>query len=521
MFNNNPLRGRGSKSPSPMNLPSKSRPNTLSKVDHGRQTVNSAQALQLVLRNTYTTSGHPRVATIGARVMISGKSFYFVPAHISYPEEYIRTESNSTVDLESNDDEYFFEGFDGANEGPPDTREADLMSRYSLTPGSSSQETEWGLSQADAASESKSDGLTPRSKDIREMDVIHRQPIQGVPPLGSRESSSLVHSFRAGVEFAYLKSKTLDYSLIEIENIDESSLLLPVFSLENITRLNSDSVNVISATGSGSILSGVLSNRRSFIRLPNSTKYSESLQVQFKGFLQQGDSGSLVRDAETGMIYGHIAAGDTESQTAIIIPAFDVFGDMAEKSKHGFIPPLPETHDVSEFSILRPSSFILRENQNFVPEPMAPNSDPSTTTYVPSLTDLTDSSSPTFQHGYSRHEGGFLPGLNSGIQFLQTPTSSYHSRQSVDPTQFSSQRIPSTPSSQPAGLDPNIQSTESQSFACKWEGCRYARNFSSKSTLWRHIQSQHVSPSEFECKYCDKRLSRRDKMQQHMRLAHG
>ncbi|KAJ5744074.1 hypothetical protein N7533_008944 [Penicillium manginii] len=490
MLNTNSLPGRDSKSPIPMNL----RPRSLSKVDHGQQTVNSAQALQLVLRKTYTTPEHPRMATIGARVMISGKSFYFVPAHITYPEEYIRTASNSATDSQSDDDEYFFEGFDGANEGPPDTHEADFMSRYSLTPGTSSQEAEWGMSQADAASESQSDRLTPRSKDNREMDVSHRQPIQNVSTLGTRESPSLVHSFRLRVGMSYLKSETLDYSLIEIENIDESLLKLPVFSLQNIARLNSNSVDVVSATGSGNILTGVLSNRRSFIRLPSAKKYSDALQVQFKGSLQQSDSGSLVQDATTGMIYGHIAAGDTESQTAIIIPAFDVFGDMVEKSKQGLISPLPESYDVSEFSILRSSSFIPKENRSFGPESMAIDSDPSIATYIPPLTDPKVSSSPTFQHGYSQHEIGSFPSLNSGFQNLKTP---------------------------PSSVDPSIQSTESQSITCGWAGCAYTGSFASKSTLWRHIQTKHVSPSEHKCRTCGRAFGRKDKLLDHLRTMHS
>lgn len=60
-------------------------------------------------------------------------------------------------------------------------------------------------------------------------------------------------------------------------------------------------------------------------------RYINTLEVQLDGSVQPGISGSVVRDATTKMIYGHIVAGDTDSQTAFIIPAIDVLNDVEKK----------------------------------------------------------------------------------------------------------------------------------------------------------------------------------------------
>lgn len=44
-----------------------------------------------------------------------------------------------------------------------------------------------------------------------------------------------------------------------------------------------------------------------------------------------GDSGSLVVDATTGDIYGHIVSGDPTSSLAYIIPAYKIFNDIEKQ----------------------------------------------------------------------------------------------------------------------------------------------------------------------------------------------
>ena len=54
-----------------------------------------------------------------------------------------------------------------------------------------------------------------------------------------------------------------------------------------------------------------------------------------------GDSGSLVVDARTGDIYGHIVSGDPALSLAYIIPASKIFDDI--EKRFGVRPSLPDT----------------------------------------------------------------------------------------------------------------------------------------------------------------------------------
>ncbi|CAI7618461.1 unnamed protein product [Penicillium pancosmium] len=56
---------------------------------------------------------------------------------------------------------------------------------------------------------------------------------------------------------------------------------------------------------------------------------------------------------------------------------------------------------------------------------------------------------------------------------------------------------------------------------CNWDHCSYSDGFSSKNTLWRHIQSKHLDPNGFQCPLCNKFVSRKDKLLEHRRAAHG
>ena len=52
-----------------------------------------------------------------------------------------------------------------------------------------------------------------------------------------------------------------------------------------------------------------------------------------------GDSGSLVVNATTGDIYGHIVSGDPMSRLAYIIPAYKIFNDI--EKQFGARPSFP------------------------------------------------------------------------------------------------------------------------------------------------------------------------------------
>lgn len=209
------------------------------------------------------------------------------------------------------------------------------MSQYSLTPESSDLEEDWYLEEDSSPSDAESVCLTSGVQAERENTSIFNPGHNASYVPGDVKISSSLHHYCLEGEVPYLKSDNLDYCLIEVDEVDQTEhhlTDLPVFSRENIGQLNTGSVDVMAATGSGNVLTGVLSSRLSCIRLPNATRYINGLSVQFAGSLQPGDSGSIVRDANTGMIYGHIVAGDIGSQNAIIIPAIDVLNDIIARS---------------------------------------------------------------------------------------------------------------------------------------------------------------------------------------------
>ncbi|KAJ6091904.1 hypothetical protein N7467_003873 [Penicillium canescens] len=305
------------------------------------------RALQLALpiTSTSTEPGNLRTATIGSIVTLSGRRFYLAPAHVCYQQGPISTDMVPEEDSSPEDSECEFEGLDDEDEGLSDAQEVDFMSQYSMTPESSDLEEDWDLNEDGSTSDAESECLTPGVQAERENSSIFNPGDDAYYVPEDVELSSSLHCPCAEVEFPFLKSDSLDYCLIEVDEIDNYLTDLPVLSRENIGQLSTGSVDVMAATGSGNVLTGILSSRLLCIRLPNATRYINVLSVQFSGSLQSGDSGSIVRDASTGMIYGHIVAGDTGSQTAIIIPAVDVLNDLIAKSARAETPSAEHNHE--------------------------------------------------------------------------------------------------------------------------------------------------------------------------------
>ncbi|KAL4885452.1 hypothetical protein BJY04DRAFT_134573 [Aspergillus karnatakaensis] len=285
---------------------------------YGRHGTETVQALQLRIK----THGQPiRTATIGGIVEHLNKRFYLAPAHTFSPQpEPILHAATDDVELDSEDSECEFGGFGSGDEDVSDHQEAEFMSQYSITPEPSDLEDEWSLDDDKSyASIESSEGdpfeiLHEDSTDFQDRHIANQRnaDMSHHPDVSP---SGVMHPF-------------LDYCLVEIDDRDSFSADLPVLSKATIGEMNFGTLNVTAITGSGSILTGTLSDTRLCIRLPNVTGYTDALAVHFAQSLQPGDSGSLVKDTSTGAIYGHIIAGDIGSQTALIIPATDVLNDV-------------------------------------------------------------------------------------------------------------------------------------------------------------------------------------------------
>lgn len=470
----------------------------------------SLRALQLKLWNSSTKHERHCTATIGAVIILSSRRFYLAPAHICYPQELIPAETGTQVASGSDDSECDFEGFGDMDEEPLGSDEADLTSRYSLSPGSSNQDADWGLSQDDSTSEARSESLTPAMKN--ESEGIEGTYATRLDPTSHlHELSPLLHSTNSEIDFCpLLKSEKMDYCLIEFDETDDSLQNLPLFAPENIGRLESGSTEVMAATGSGNIIMGTLSSRRFSIQLPKSTAYTDALFVKFEGFLRESDSGSLVRDAKTGIIYGHIVAGDTQSQNAIIIPAVDIFRDIAENSRLSFTSWPSRVQGISQISISRPSTFGVKTHHRIGSNPFASYSEFCNARYFsPSVIPLDSSVSNISQRMGAVHSGD--SGYASSYNFPQGENLSHKGVQSAGPAHQSNQPVSST------ALAPS-----SRVFYCKCEGCRYSGTFTRESSLERHIRKMHITPRAHPCPMagCDRIFNRADNLQQHVYRFH-
>ncbi|KAJ5910440.1 hypothetical protein N7504_005083 [Penicillium tannophilum] len=323
--------------------------------------VGSGQALQLALKNTSIMPEYLRKATIGTIVSIFNRRFYLAPAHFYCPEGQYLLDMAPEEDSELDNSECEFGGLDDQSEESSNSQEVDFMSQYSLTPGSSDPEEDLDFDEHDSASDSKSDCLTLEAQaESPNHDIADSDDDAAYSTSDNIHTFTLLDSIPTYAEAPYLRSATLDYCLIEIRETELCPPGLPIFARENIGQIHSGSVNVLAATGSGNILKGVLFSGLSCVRPPNATRYMNVLSAEFESSLQPGDSGSIVRDVRTGMIYGHIVAGDTTSQIALIIPAFDVLNDIVAKST--CTETFSAEHDLSRISLSTLPSLELRSH---------------------------------------------------------------------------------------------------------------------------------------------------------------
>ncbi|KAJ5999839.1 hypothetical protein N7481_000248 [Penicillium waksmanii] len=302
------------------------------------------RALRLATQNDSTNYGSPCMATIGSVIKLRGKKYYLVPAHVfnaTTPdvrsgEMSLSEDSECDIGEFDSDDESFSGGQD----------EADFMSRHSASAESSDIEEDWDLDSSNTMSDGESTQAFDERREQPPSIVVAND--KAGPSADEMKLFSVNHHAFSLARPPRLRSDSFDYCLMEID--DESiSTDLPVLSKDTIGQLDGRSVNVTAITGSGNILRGILSGRKSCIRLPYATNFVEVLTTQFEDSLQPGVCGSIVRDANTGEIYGHLVAGDTESQFAFIVQAADVLDDaMTRLSEPGTvstydkqIPPPP------------------------------------------------------------------------------------------------------------------------------------------------------------------------------------
>lgn len=293
-------------------------------------------AIRLGLHSSFDEAKPFAKATVGSIVEVDEKRFYLVPAHV-FSKRIPPQDVTADGKMQESDSECEFGGFDDGDEDFADDGEVTFMSQYSITPEVSDLEvrSDPGGSQSSSDEVREDTQLNQHQEEInhdaRSSPLLGRLPPKPVKP-ERVDVSGKDHTIRLEIKSPFFTSTELDFALIEVSKIDYLTASLPFLRNDTIASVNMlADVIVTTMTGSGKTLTGKLSGRPSFIRLPNASKYQKILTVDFEGCLQIGDCGSIVRNASDGKIYGHIIAGSVESRIAYIIPAVDVLHTIEQR----------------------------------------------------------------------------------------------------------------------------------------------------------------------------------------------
>jgi hypothetical protein len=83
-------------------------------------------------------------------------------------------------------------------------------------------------------------------------------------------------------------------------------------------------------TGLSGTVRGRLHGFSSDSRLPHSQKFQQTFSAHLESTIRQGDSGSLVCDADTGSVFGHVVAASQTGKVAILVPATSVLASIKD-----------------------------------------------------------------------------------------------------------------------------------------------------------------------------------------------
>lgn len=124
----------------------------------------------------------------------------------------------------------------------------------------------------------------------------------------------------------------LDYVLIlpseSLSFTDEEDFAFPKFTLKQ-EMMGLNHTLVTSVTASAGQVNGQIETIPDLVRLPRSKRLQVVYTVEFERSLAKGDSGSWVIAKKNDSLHGHIVAGVPEDGLAIIVPAYQVFQDLA------------------------------------------------------------------------------------------------------------------------------------------------------------------------------------------------
>lgn len=285
------------------------------RTDNPEKPSHDSTALEIFLsatRNGEIDTSATQKCQIGAFVRFGKCALYFTAAHVLLmdqdEEEQRQSQDGNLNDLAGRESDYFSED-DSAYE----SEDSDGFFEY---PGLSQHNT---LSPAQDATISGPDSLCHTPSLSPELESCTR-PSQcddaSVIPKSSKTPKAMNEVF--------FKSHELDFILLDLSNIKIPICNVPELKASTVSTIRAGSTQVVAWAGSGRKIKGKMSGRPSYIRFPHGGTYQEVFPVVFEADIQVGDSGTMIRDAENGEIYGHIVVASIASRTAFIVPATKV-----------------------------------------------------------------------------------------------------------------------------------------------------------------------------------------------------
>ena len=135
------------------------------------------------------------------------------------------------------------------------------------------------------------------------------------------------------------RNDSLDYALAEL-----AEPKVPSYQINSQDYLQTGSLmvntevsrcpvqaEIIVVTASSGVIRGRMSGTPSFMQRPQVSTQQELWTIYIDGVLSNGDCGSCVFDAVTGVAYGHIVAGSLGFGSAYIIPLHRVLDDLGTR----------------------------------------------------------------------------------------------------------------------------------------------------------------------------------------------
>lgn len=145
----------------------------------------------------------------------------------------------------------------------------------------------------------------------------------------------------------------LDYALIEVNGVHDSHHVNVInlgdkfgtFSVDGISAISDVERKIMAITASRGCIRGVILPGVTYLRQANSSAVQKLYAIQLNGLISEGDSGAIVVDEISGHMYGHVVRGCSNTHTAYIVAATDVFADV--EARFGDVSLATVTHMAS------------------------------------------------------------------------------------------------------------------------------------------------------------------------------